>query len=138
MAESFILHIATPEKLFYEDEVESLVITSTDGELGILPGHLSMVVALSIAPIQIREQGSDGWRVAAISGGFARIKGDEVVILADTAEWPEDIDDARALEAKRRAEDRMRIHESDIEYVRSRIALERALLRLSVKDFREQ
>lgn len=134
MADTFVLHVDTPEKKFYGGPVESLVITSSDGEIGILPGHLSMVVAMATAPAKMKVNGE--WLVAAISGGFARIKADEVVILADTAEWPEDIEENRAIEAQKRAEERLQMHLSEVEYMRSRVALERALMRLTVKHDR--
>lgn len=132
MADSFMLNISTPERQFYSGRVESIIIASLDGEIGILPGHLSMVVALASAPAKIKADGK--WHIAAVSGGFARIKPDKVVILADTAEWPEEIEENRALEAKKRAEERMQAHVSEIEYMHSRIALERALMRLTVKN----
>lgn len=131
MAGTFTLHIDTPEKKFYEGAVESLVITTSAGELGILPGHLSMVVAMASAPAKMLVDGN--WLEAAISGGFARIKNDEVVIIADSAEWPEEIEENRALEAKKRAEERLQSKLSEVEYMRSRVALERALTRLTVK-----
>ncbi len=132
MADSFNLKISTPERQFFNGKAESLVITSTDGELGILPGHLSMVVALTPAPAKIKIDGQ--WKLAAISEGFARITGEDVIILADAAEWPEEIEENRALEAKRRAEERLIAHVSEVEYLQSRVALERALMRLTVKN----
>lgn len=131
MAGTFTLYIDTPERKFYEGSVESLVITSSYGELGILPGHLSTVVAMATAPAKMLVDGN--WIEAAISGGFARIRNDEVVILADSAEWPEEIEENRALEAKKRAEERLQAHISEVEYMRTRVALERALTRLTVK-----
>lgn len=131
MDNSFMLSISTPEKQFYSGRVESAVIASLDGEIGIMPGHLSMVVALSSSAAKIKVDGK--WRIAAVSGGFARIKPDNVIIMADTAEWPEEIEENRALEAKKRAEERLQSHLSDIEYMQSRVALERALMRLTVK-----
>lgn len=131
MADTFMLHVDTPERKFYHGPVESLVITSSDGEIGILPGHLSMVVAMATAPARLLVNGN--WLVAAISGGFASIKPDKVVILADTAEWPGDIEENRAIEAKKRAEERLQTRLSEIEFMRSRVALDRALTRLSVK-----
>lgn len=133
MQAQFELTIATPERQFYTGAVESLVIASQKGLMGILPGHLSMVVALDTAPVQIKAVGED-WKVAALSGGFARIKSDRVVILADTAEWPEEIEINRAMEAKKRAEERLRLQVNEIEYMRSRVALQRALMRLDVKN----
>jgi len=134
MAEQFILNISTPEKVFYSGDVESLVIATTDGEMGVLPGHVLTVVALDIAPIRFRA--GDEWHEAAISGGFAQIKGDHVDILADAAEWPEDIEVNRALEAKRRAEERLQSQLNEVEYIRSQLAKKRALARLAVVNRR--
>lgn len=132
MANSFKLSISTPDRQFFDGECESLVVSSQDGEMGILPGHLSMVITLISAPARIKVNGE--WKIAAISGGFARIKGDSVIILADTAEWPEEIEINRAERARQRAEERVKAHVSEVEYMRSRVALERALMRLTVKN----
>ena len=137
MAEQFTLTISTPEKEFYSGDVESLIITTTEGKMGILPGHELMVVALDIAPIRFKvgespNDSQEEWREAALSGGFAEIKGSQVLIVADSAEWPEEIEVNRAMEAKKRAEDRLRAHLSEVEYLRSKIALRRALTRLEV------
>ncbi|MDR1193505.1 MAG: ATP synthase F1 subunit epsilon [Peptococcaceae bacterium] len=131
MTKTFLLSITTPEKQFYNGPAESLVITSHDGEKGIWPGHLSMVVALAIAPVRFKVAGQ--WKLAALTGGFARVRSDRVIILADTAEWPEEIEINRALSAEKRAEERLQTRLSRVEYLRSRIALERAHLRLTVK-----
>ena len=132
MADSFVLQISTPEKEFYKGDCESLIIKTIEGEMGILPGHMLMVVALDIAPIRFKAKDDDEWFEAAVLGGFAQIKGDHVDILADTAEWPEDIEVARAMEAKRRAEERLQSHTNDVEYYRSELAKRRALARLQV------
>ena len=124
----FKLYISTPEKLFFNNDVESIILTSIEGELGVLSGHIPMVTALATGMVKMRVKGE--WKTAFVSGGFAEIKHDEVVVLADTAEWPEDIEINRALEAKKRAEERMRLHESEIEYARSAAALQRAMARL--------
>ena len=126
----FRLHISTPEKLFFNDDVESVILTSIEGELGVLSGHIPMVTALATGVIKIRAGGE--WKTAVISGGFAEIKNDEVVVLADTAEWPEEIEINRAMEAKKRAEERIRLRENEVEYVRSVAALQRAITRLRV------
>lgn len=125
-----MLTITTPEKLFFSGNVEALTLTTTEGEMGVLPNHISMVVALETAPVKMKTE--TGWREAAISGGFAQIKGDQTVILADAAEWPEEIEANRALEAKKRAEERLQAHLSEVEYLQSQVALRRAMTRLSV------
>ena len=128
----FMLNVSTPERQFYNGPVEALRIRSTQGEIGVLPGHVSMVVALDAAPMHIKADGE--WKAAALSDGFARITATHVIILAEAAEWPEEIEENRALEAKKRAEERLQSRLSEVEYVRSRIALQKALARLTVKS----
>jgi len=123
------LTIATPEKLFFNGEVKKLNIMSIDGDMGILPGHLPMVVAVETAPIEIEVNGEI--KSAALAGGFALIKNYEINILVDAAEWSEDIEISRAAEAKKRAEERIRANKSDLEYIRSQVALKRSLARLN-------
>jgi F-type H+-transporting ATPase subunit epsilon len=133
MAKTFLLHIATPERDFFQGQVESVRLRTIDGEMGVLPGHLALVVALVDAEaLQFQVSGGESY-IAAISGGFARIRGDQVHIFADTAEWPEEIEENRAIEAKKRAEERLQLRASEVEYMQSRVALDRALVRLSVK-----
>lgn len=127
---SFYLIISTPHRLFFSGEAQEIIVTSTEGEMGVLPGHVPMVVAFDSCPMKIKVD--DEWKEAALSGGFVEIAGDRVVILADTAEWPEEIELSRALEAKRRAEERIRNRLSEIEYLQSQIALKRALARIKV------
>jgi len=126
----FKLHISTPEKLFFNNDVESVIMTSIEGELGVLSGHIPLVTALAPGVLKIRAGGE--WKIAVVSGGFAEIKNDEVVVLADTAEWPEEIEVNRAMEAKQRAEERLRLSTSEVEYARSVAALQRAMARLRV------
>ena len=130
----FILNISTPERQFFNGPAEALRVCSTQGEIGVLPGHVSMVVALDAAPMHIKTGGE--WKLAALSDGFARITATQVTILADAAEWPEEIEENRALAAKKRAEERLQSRLSEVEYVRSRIALQKALVRLTVKSGR--
>jgi len=124
------LHITTPEREFFDGDVESVTLISTEGGLGVLADHMPTVVALNAAPLRFKAGGQ--WREAALSGGFAVIENERVSILSDTAEWPEEIEVNRALEAKRRAEERIRARQSEVEYIRSTIALQRALTRLAV------
>ena len=130
------LHIATPERDFFNGDVESVVLASIDGEFGVLADHTPTVVALRASPLKIKIDGE--WQEAAISGGFAEINGNRVHVLADTAEWPDEIEVNRAMEAKRRAEDRIRSRQSEAEYMRSMVALQRALTRLTVSEHKKK
>ncbi len=124
------LSIETPEKVFYQGEAEALTLTTPDGEMGVMDSHELMVVALDTGPLRIKVNG--GWRDAALSGGFAHIKGTRVVVLADTAEWPEEIELSRAEADKRRAEEIMRARESEMEYLEAIVALKKAVLRINM------
>lgn len=130
MAEELFVSISTPEKLFFAGAVSSLVICSEQGEMEVQSGHQPMIVAMQEAPIRIGT--GPGMKEAAIVGGYAQIKHDRVTILADTAEWPADIEYSRAMEAKKRAEERLQSHLSEAEFFQSQAALRRALLRLSL------
>ncbi|MDP4094484.1 MAG: F0F1 ATP synthase subunit epsilon [Bacillota bacterium] len=130
MASNFNLEIVTPERKFFAEEVEEIVLRTPDGEMGILKGHVPMVVAVDIGPIRIKKNGE--WKEAVLTEGFMEIKQDKTIILTDTAEWPDEIDINRAKAAKQRAEERLQRQESQAEYVRSKAALARALARLKV------
>lgn len=131
MAATFDLEIVTPERKFFSDEVEMVILRTPDGEMGILKGHAPMVVAVDIGPIQIKKDGE--WLKAVLTEGFMEVKQDKTIILADTAEWPDEIDANRAEEAKKRAEERLQRHISESEFSRSRAALARAMARLKIK-----
>lgn len=126
----FRLEIITPYRKFFEGDVEMLVFRNVDGEMGVLKGHMPMVASVSIGPIRILKDGE--WKMAAVSEGFVEIMPDKSMIFTDAAEWPEEIDVARALKAKERAEQRLNSQMSQIEHVRSQAALARAATRIQV------
>jgi len=127
----FHLEVYTPERLFFDDEVEMVIVESSDGEVGILKGHIPMVAAISIGELRILTDGE--WKIAAINEGFMEVRPDATVILVRSVEWPEEIDAHRAEEAKERAEERLRQKRSMTEYHQSKAALARAMARLRVK-----
>ena len=129
MAKTFHLEILSPERAFFTGEAEELILPAIDGFMGVLPGHEPLVTALNPGEIRFRPAGED-WRVAIVSDGCAEVRPDRVALLCASAERPEDIDAARALAAKQRAEERLRQKQSREEYYRSQAALSRALARL--------
>jgi F-type H+-transporting ATPase subunit epsilon len=126
------LSVETPEKVFYDGEAESLILTTPEGQMGVLDSHEMTVVALDTGPLKIKTD--EGWREAALSGGFAHIKGKQVVVLADTAEWPEEIELARAVADMQRAEERMRARASEREYLDAMVTLKKAVLRINMVE----
>lgn len=131
MYSKFHLEVYTPERLFYDDEVEMVIVESSDGEVGILKGHIPMVAAVSVGELRILID--EEWKAAFVNEGFIEVRPDATVILVRSAEWPEEIDAMRAEEALERAEERLRQKRSMTEYHQSKAALARAMARLRVK-----
>ena len=125
MSEFFTLKILTPERLFYEGEASLVEFTTEEGDVGVLPGHEAVTYLLSPGVLRIHEEGGD--RKAARHAGFAEVLPDGIRILAQIAEWPEEIDENRAREAKIRAERAIREDGSNL---REELALRRAIARI--------
>ena len=127
---TFQLEIVTPEKTVYSGEIESLRAPGSEGEFGVLARHRAMLAALGVGRIQFKETGAEDRQVAT-SGGFAEVHGSGVTILAETAEFGEEIDLARAEAARDRARERLgRRRDVDVDEARAEIALLRAVNRL--------
>lgn len=132
MAQTYRLDIITPERQFYSGMVEELVVDSPRGKMGVLAGHVPMVAAVSIGTIDIRD--SEGRRLQCFtSDGFMEIRPGEVVVMAQTVEWPEEIDERRATEARVKAEEHLRQKRSIHEYRVASASLARAMARLRVR-----
>lgn len=131
---TFFLEVITPERKFFSGEAEGVIFNTVDGEMGVLAKHAPTVVAVNIGPLKINSQGK--WIDALVTAGFAKIMPDKVIILTDTAEYPEEIDINRANEAKLRAEERLQKQLSQLEYMRSKAALSRAMARLKITNKR--
>ena len=127
---TLLLEIVTPERTVYAKEAEMVVVKGAAGELGILPNHIPLVTPLKIAPVRAKLGGSED-RIA-VHGGFMEVRKDKVVILAEAAELPEEIDVERALRAKERAEKRLSDRQEGIDLIRAQAALNRAINRLTV------
>ena len=130
MAENFQIEIVTPDKMVVRDVAEEAQIPAKNGYLGILPGHAPLITELAIGAITFRSSGTTTH--IAVAWGFAEVLPDKVTILAESAERAEDIDVARAQEAKQRAEERLRGGQTDVDYARALSALKRAESRLEV------
>ena len=132
MAESsFELKIITPERVFFEGMVDMLEMNTTEGEIGILPGHIPMTVIIKPGVATIYETNGET-KEAAIHAGFVEILQDKVTVLAEIAEWPNEIDEARAEAALERAEERIQSKAANIDMARAEAAMLRALARINV------
>ena len=126
----FTLKIITPDRVFYEGPVSMVEFNTTEGEIGIYKKHVPMTVIVNPGILTITEE--EGTKEAALHSGFAEILQEEVVILAEIIEWPEEIDLDRAQAAKERAEERLRSKTPETDILRAETALQRALARIHV------
>ena len=131
MAERLSLELATPTRMVVAETVDEVVVPGSEGYFGVLPGHAALLATLGIGELTYRI-GRDE-RHVAVAGGFAEVRNDKVIVLADTAELPQDIDRGRAERARERAEQRLAGRAQDeTDYTRAAAALARALTRLQV------
>ncbi|MBE5991054.1 MAG: ATP synthase F1 subunit epsilon [Paenibacillaceae bacterium] len=130
MADLFKLQIITPERKFYEGEASMVELTTTEGEIGVYRGHIPMTAIVAPGVLKIHE--ADGIKEAALMSGFLEILPEKIVIMAEVAEWPEEIDINRAQEAKVRAERRLKEQSGETDIVRAETALKKALVRISL------
>ncbi len=127
----FKLSIVSPEKVLYEDMVESVVAPGSEGYLGILSNHAPLITSLKVGKLEIRDS-KNRELTAAISGGFLEVSNNTATILADSVELAEEIDLSRAESALNRARERMNLDSGDIDLVRARSSLERARNRIQI------
>ncbi|MDP9313574.1 MAG: F0F1 ATP synthase subunit epsilon [Chloroflexota bacterium] len=126
----FRLEIVTAERIVLSDEVDQINVPGAAGRMGILPRHEPLLTSLIPGELDIIKNGER--TPFAISGGFMEVLPEHVTILADTAERADEIDEARAEAARRRAEELMRERRSDQEMLLAEAQLRRAMVRLSV------
>lgn len=128
---NFTLKVITPDRVFYEDDAVTMVeFNTTEGEIGIYKKHVPTTVIIKPGILTITKD--DEVKEAALHAGFAEILEDQVTILAEIVEWPEEIDEQRAEAAKQRAEERLRSKTPETDIARAETALMRAMARIEV------
>jgi len=131
MAETLKLEIVTPDGTVYSDDVEMVTLPGVEGQMGIYPRHVPLMTQMVPGEITVRKTGAEYF--LAIGEGLIEITGDHVKILTDMAISAEHIDEAKAEEARRRAEMRLQEKLSDEEVASTNSALARSLAQLHVK-----
>ena len=132
LPEAIELTIVTPERELVRETVVEVTIPGLEGALGVLPGHAPLVTELGIGELSYRRATSSRPSSLAVIRGFAEVLPDRVTILAETAERAEEIDVARAEAAKARAEKRLASNDTNIDWDRATISLQRSLIRIQV------
>ena len=128
MAEKFKLSIITPDTSFYEGEAEFLEFTSTEGQMGVYAQHIPLTTILEPCVMTIHNDGEK--KKAAILGGFIEILKEKVTVLAENAQWPEDIELDRAKASYERAKERLTAKKEGIDLKRAEASLKRAVARI--------
>ena len=131
MADLFKLHVITPERRFYEGEASMVELTTTEGDIGVYRNHIPLTAIVAPGVLKIHEEGEV--KEAALISGFIEILPERITIMAEVAEWPDEIDANRAEEARIRAERRLKEESGEIDTMRAELALRRALVRLSLR-----
>jgi F-type H+-transporting ATPase subunit epsilon len=134
MAEGkILLEIVTPQGLVFSEEVDEVTAAGSEGEFGVLPGHVPFVTTLKIGILTCKK--GNETKYFFVNWGYAEIGAEKVMILADSAESSEEIDLERAMAARKRAEERLK-HAENVDFTRAEAALERAVTRAQVVEVR--
>lgn len=129
---TFKLELVTAERLVYSDDVSMVIAWGTEGQLSILPHHAPLITMLQPGELIIRKDDEESY--LAVSGGFLEVRPEKVVILADACERADEIDIARAEEARRRAGEIMEAPSPETDTAAAEAALRRSLVRLKVAE----
>jgi len=131
---SYLLEIVTPDKNFFEGEVEMAIVRTTEGDIGILKDHEPIVAPVSVGAIRIKIDGE--FREAACSGGFLTVDSERTIVITDAAEWADEIDVDRAKSSADRAAQRLEESYDELDVLRAKVSMERAMnrIRLSKKS----
>ena len=130
------LHVVTAEREVFADDVDMVIAPGCEGQLGILPKHAPLMTILQVG--ELRAKKGDEEISMVVTGGFLEVFRDRVTVLANTAERADEIDLARAEEARRRAQERLRQRSANIDLARAEAALRRSLMRLKVVERRRR
>lgn len=137
MGKKFMLDVVTPDRNFFEGETDMVILRTTEGDIGILYDHEPLVAPLRIGSMRIRKD-DQTYDWAACSAGFVTVAEEKVTVVIDSAEWVDEIDIERAVQAKERAEKRIREgSEKGVDVIRARAALERAINRIKLREVRK-
>lgn len=127
----FEVEIITPDRVFYKGDASMIEFNTAAGEIGVYKNHIPLTTVLAPGIVKIHKDGEDDV-VAAVHSGFAEILPEKVTFLAEIAEWPDEIDKARAEAAKSRAEERLANKTEAIDVKRAEFALRKALVRIDI------
>ena|SRR5579863_2352449 len=132
LPEAIELIVVTPERQLLRERTVEVQLPGADGYLGVLPGHAPLMTEIGIGELSYHDAAGKESAHLALVRGFAEVLPDRVTVLAETAERAEEIDLARAEAARARAEKRLASGDTNIDWDRASVALQRALIRIQV------
>lgn len=130
---NFHLEVISPERIFYDGDVEMVELTTIEGDIGVYANHIPLTTIVAPGIMTITENGGQT-KEAAVLEGFMEITQDKVTILAQSCEWPDEIDINRAKEAKERAERRIKSNDENINLSRAELALKKSIVRIGLAN----
>lgn len=133
MATPFQLTVITPEKTFFDGETTQMIVRTTEGDIGILANHTSLVASLPSGPLKIMQDNGE-YRLAAVSAGLIKVGGNKVHIFADAVEWADEIDIEWAKRSEENAKQRIAAKKSQRDFDLAELKLKRALNRINVHN----
>lgn len=131
----FHLEIVTPDRVFFSDDVEMVIVRGIEGDLAVLKGRAPITTPLKIGKVRIFQ--NDEEKVAAVVDGYISVIDNKTTIVTEAAEWPSEIDVDRAQSAKNRAEALLNKKTEGIDLLRAEFALKRAINRLEVANLKK-
>ncbi|WP_455527560.1 ATP synthase F1 subunit epsilon [Huintestinicola sp.] len=133
MATPFQLTVITPEKTFFDGETTQIIVRTTEGDIGILANHTSLVASLPSGPLKVMQDNGE-YRLAAVSAGLIKVGGNKVHIFADAVEWADEIDIEWAKRSEENAKQRIAAKASQRDFDLAELKLKRALNRINVHN----
>lgn len=133
MAAPFQLTVITPEKTFFDGETTQIIVRTTEGDIGILANHTSLVASLPSGPLKVMQANGE-YRLAAVSAGLIKVGGNKVSIFADAVEWADEIDIEWAKRSEENAKQRIAAKNSERDLDLAELKLKRALNRINVHN----
>ena len=124
------VEVVSTEQLIYSGEAEFLVAPAQEGELGVYPRHVPLLTRIKPGTIRLKVPAQDEFELVYVSGGMLEVQPDMVTVLADTAIRAHDLDEAKAMEAKKRAEEALANRQAEMDYAAAEAELAQAIAQL--------
>ncbi len=131
------LKVVTPEKTFFDDDIEKVIFRTRDGDVAILKNHAPLMTLAGYGIMKIFTLNKEV-KYASLIGGMVLVENNNIIILTDDASWPHEIDINRAISARDRAKERLNKKQSEVDLMRANNSLKKALVRIDLANTGEK